>query len=243
MKNPVTITLLALVLLVSCKHEPKTANTSNDTAQNGAVEAHGNKIDEKEASVAEKLAKINGIDNWGKVEELKFTFNVDREGNPHFERSWIWNTKTNVVTAISAEDTLTYDRNAMDSTAHKTNANFINDKFWLLAPINFTWDKASVTTEHSMNTKAPISKKNMQKLTVTYKGQGGYTPGDAYDVYFGDDFIVQEWIFRKGNQAEPSMTTTWEDYTDKGGLKIAQMHKNEKGDFKLYFTGVEVITE
>ncbi|MGP1992648.1 hypothetical protein D9V96_012250 [Zobellia laminariae] len=82
----------------------------------------------------------------------------------------------------------------------------------------------------------------MQKLTVVYKQDGGYTPGDAYDFYFGDDYLIKEWVFRKGNQAEPSMSTTWEDYTDVGGLKVAKMHQNEDGSFKLYFTNLEVKT-
>ena len=185
------------------------------------------------------------MDNWGAIQELKFTFNVDREGSPHYERSWIWKPKTNQVTASSAEDTITYDRNAtqLDSTAYKVNGNFVNDKYWLLAPLNILWDAKNTTTEHSMESEAPISKKPMQKLTVIYGQEGGYTPGDAYDFYFEDDLIIKEWVFRKENQKEVSMSTTWEDYIEKGGLQIAQMHQNEKGNFKLYFTGIELVTE
>ncbi len=79
----------------------------------------------------------------------------------------------------------------------------------------------------------------MQKLTIVYGNEGGYTPGDAYDLYFADDYMLKEWIFRKGNQKEPSMATTWEDYAEINGLKLAQTHKNNEG-FKLYFTNLEV---
>lgn len=243
MKYLTTIALLGIVLFTSCKTDTKTENKTNNVSERITTEPAT--TPEKEATIVEKIAQANGMDNWRNVEELKFTFNVDREGNPHFERSWIWKPKTNEVTALSAEDTLTYDRNntAMDSIAYKTDGNFINDKYWLLAPLNIKWDAESTTTEHTMESEAPISKKPMQKLTVTYGQEGGYTPGDAYDLYFGDDFIVQEWVFRKANQAEPSMITTWEDYTEKGGLKIAETHKNQEGNFKLYFTGVEVTTK
>lgn len=243
MKYLATIALLGLVFFTSCKTDTKTQNSTDNTSENSTdVPAVAS---ERETSIVEKIAHANGMDHWATIEELKFTFNVDREGNPHFERSWIWKPKTNEVTALSAADTLTYDRNEteMDSTVYKTNGNFVNDKFWLLAPINIMWDKNNITTEHTTDAEAPISKKPMQKLTVTYGQEGGYTPGDAYDFYFGDDFIVQEWVFRKGNQEEPSMTTTWEDYTEKGGLKISKMHQNEEGNFKLYFTGVEVTTK
>ena len=214
-----------LLFFTSCKEEKKT-----ETAQ-----------PEKELTLLEKIAYANGYENWKNVEKLKFTFNVDRDTS-HFERTWVWKPKTNEVTAITAQDTMTYNRSDMDSVAYKTNGGFINDKYWLMAPINILWDKGSSTTKHTTGVEAPMSKKPMQKLTVTYNQQDGYTPGDAYDFYFGDDFMVKEWVFRKGNQEEPSMTTTWEDYMEAGGLQIAKMHKNEDGSFKLYFTDVEVAT-
>ena len=225
MKYITTLVFFTLALLTGCKGEKKA-----ETMQ-----------PEKELTLLEKVAYANGFENWKNVEELKFTFNVDRDTS-HFDRSWVWKPKINEVTAISAKDTLTYNRNDMDSVANKTNGSFINDKYWLMAPINILWDKASITTDHVAQVEAPLSKTAMQKLTVTYNQQDGYTPGDAYDFYFGDDFIVKEWVFRRGNQEEPSMTTTWEDYTDSGGLKFAQMHQNEDGSFKLYFTGIEVKT-
>jgi len=80
----------------------------------------------------------------------------------------------------------------------------------------------------------------MDVLTIVYDNKGGYTPGDAYDLYFDDDYIIREWVFRKANQAEPSMTTTWENYTAINGLKLALDHKTAEGNFNLYFTGIKV---
>ncbi len=162
-----------------------------------------NEEPKKALTLTDKIAYANGYKDWKDVEELKFTFNVDREGNPHFERSWIWKPKTHEITMMSAEDTVTYNRNEIkssDSTAYEANGKFTNDKFWLLAPINIMWDEDNTTTERTQNAEAPISKKQMQKLTVTYGNEGGYTPGDAYDLYIDDDFMVREWVYRKGNQ-------------------------------------------
>ena len=242
MRYQITIALLSAVLFTNCNTDTKSGTTAKDLAVNSTIELAA--TSEQGATLVEQIAQANGLDKWADVEELKFTFNVDREGSEHFERSWIWKPKTNNVTAISATDTVTYNRNTLntdiDSTAYKVNGDFINDKYWLLAPLNIMWDSGNTTTEHTMKTVAPISKKPMQKLSVVYGQEGGYTPGDAYDFYFGDDFIIQEWVFRKANQAEPSMTTTWEDYTEKGGLQIAGMHQNGEGTFKLYFTDVSV---
>ena len=193
----------------------------------------------QEESILEKIANAHGIANWKNVTEIKFTFNVDRD-TTHFDRTWIWKPKTNDITAISGGQTLSYNWADMDSTAYKTNGGFINDKFWLLAPYQLIWDGDNITHEHTTDSQAPISKEPMQKLTIHYGSEGGYTPGDAYDFYFADDYVIKEWVFRKGNQPEPSMTTTFEDYQDVNGLKIATMHKMGEGKFKLYFTGLEV---
>lgn len=193
----------------------------------------------QEDTILAKIANANGVQNWKEVAEIKFTFNVDRDTS-HFERTWTWKPKTNDIIAKSAEGTMSYNWASMDSTANKTNAGFINDKFWLLAPYQLFWDADNVTHTHVKNAEAPLSKEPMQKLTIVYGDDGGYTPGDAYDFYFGDDLIIQEWVYRKSNQPEPSMTTTFEEYQMVQGLNIATMHKMGEGNFKLYFTNVEV---
>ncbi|MBT8307549.1 MAG: hypothetical protein KJN85_11480 [Maribacter sp.] len=221
-----TYLLLILVIFIfGCKSEKK----------------QNKPIVEKEYSLEEKVAFASGFENWNKVNELQFTFNVDRDTS-HFERTWIWKVSENQVTAISSKDTITYNRSKMDSIAKKINGGFINDKYWLIAPFNLIWDKGNYTPEHQENEIAPISNKPMNRLTIVYGTEGGYTPGDAYDFYFEDDYLLKEWVFRKGNQPDGSLTTTWEDYTEKGGLKIAQMHTNDEG-FKLYFTNIKVITK
>jgi len=123
MIRPLLVIAITAILFHSCKDNPKT-------------EAQP---EQKELSLLEEIAYANGYENWQNIEELKFTFNVDRDTS-HFERTWIWKTKTNEVTAISAEDTLSYNRSEMDSIANKTNGGFINDKYWLMAPINILWD-------------------------------------------------------------------------------------------------------
>ena len=138
-----------------------------------------------------------------------------------------------------ATDTIQYNRSAVDSTQIQADQGFINDKYWLLAPFNLLWDK-DIETRHEQNVTAPISGDTMQKLTITYSNDGGYTPGDAYDFYFGDDYLIREWVFRKGNQQEPSLITTWENYNDFGGLKLAKSHQRNEGNWKLYFNGIEV---
>ncbi|MEJ1223831.1 hypothetical protein [Sediminicola sp. 1XM1-17] len=217
---------LATLIFISCKSDKKNESKSEVA----------------ELTILEKVANAHGIEKWNSLKELEFTFNVDRD-TTHYERSWKWNTKSNDVTAMSATDTIVYNRKSVDSLTIKTDGGFINDKYWLLAPYNLVWDKDNFTFEHETEAISPISGTPMQKLTIVYGNEGGYTPGDAYDFYFGDDYIIKEWVFRKGNSPEPSTMTTWEDYMDADGLKISRMHQNKDRDFKLYFTNIKAVTQ
>ena len=216
--------LLALLVFISCKTDKKTV----------AAEP------EAEKSVLEKIAQASGYDNWKGISSLKFTFNVDRD-TIHSERKWYWNIAANEVTGISYGDSVTYNRAAVDSTSAKVDAAFINDKYWMLAPFNLVWDQNNFTYQLDSVAEAPISKQSLQKLTIVYGSEGGYTPGDAYDFYFGDDYLIREWAFRKSNQPTPNVITTWEGYQDFEGLKIATIHKNAAGSFQISFTGIEAL--
>ena len=240
MKNILPIILLSL-LVFACKTEQKKENKYEDDIE---VRDPEPVVEEKEKilSTTEAIAYANGFKNWNNVKEIKFTFNVDRD-TVHFERSWAWKPKENLVTMTSATDTITYNRTKVDSTSLKADQGFINDKYWLLAPFNLVWDSNSFTAKHEIKQSAPISGKQMQKLTIIYKNEGGYTPGDAYDFYFEGDFIIKEWVFREGNKSEPSLITSWEDYETLEGIKIAKMHKRNEGNWSLYFTNLQVIAE
>ncbi len=222
MKTTLAVLILSLAMVSFIVSKPATTTTNQDQ------------------DILQKIANAHGFKHWKNVSEIKFTFNVDRDTS-HFERNWAWKPKANIVTTTTKEKTISYNRNNLDSIADKANEGFINDKFWLLAPFQLQWNATNITHTLTKKVTAPISKKTMQKLTIVYGTEGGYTPGDAYDFYFGDDYIIQEWVFRKANQAEPSMITTFENYQEFNGLKIATMHKMAEGNFKLYFTNISVM--
>ena len=226
MKKWILPLYLAGLLITSCKEAPKqaTANLQEDAEPKNLLEL---------------LADKHGYENWKAVERIAFTFNVDRDTS-HYERSWIWDIDAGRVTQISGGDTLTYLRSEVDSTLARADAGFINDKFWLLAPYQWVWDQQNFTWEFEEGVTSPISGDPMNRLTITYGQEGGYTPGDAYDFYLGRDSVLREWVYRKGNQAEPSLATTWEGYEDFQGLSLSTMHQNAEGGFKLYFTGIRV---
>ncbi|WP_432412921.1 hypothetical protein [Rasiella sp. SM2506] len=223
------LTLLSAVLFSSCQETTK---------NNDSVEFIPNPEKNPELTAAQTIAYENGIAHWKDVSEIKFTFNVDRAGN-HSERSWTWKPKTNDITMRNAQDTVSFNRNKLDSVSKPYDAAFINDKYWLLAPYNLVWDEGTKISEATKEA-APISGDLLNKITITYGSEGGYTPGDAYDFFYDNDFKVKEWNFRQGNAEKPSMTTTWDAYEDFNGLQIATMHQDSTGGFKLYFTNISV---
>lgn len=197
------------------------------------------KEEKKPLNALEKVAYAHGIEHWNNVEEIQFTFNVDRD-TTHFERSWEWRPKKNEVTLIKDGKRLDFNRDRILSDQElAADKNFINDVYWLLAPYKLLWDDHKSFKEPVMAI-APLSQDSLQKLTIVYENQGGYTPGDAYDFYVDKNNMVKEWVYREGNSTSNCMITTWENYKDFEGLKIATMHQNDNGVFKLYFTGIKV---
>ncbi|WP_406683011.1 hypothetical protein N1F78_09970 [Seonamhaeicola sp. MEBiC1930] len=190
-------------------------------------------IQSPELTIAEKIANAHGFQNWDKVKEIQFKFGKNR--------LWNWNPKTHDINLTTDTDTIIYNRKSIDSISLNADRAFINDKFWLLIPFQLVWDDIDYTV-YPMEA-APISKKLMSKMVVTYPNEGGYTPGDAYDIFFDNEFIIREWVFRKGNRKEPTLTNTFENYQEFNGIKIALDHTRDNGKPSVKISEVVVTTK
>lgn len=220
--------LICLLIVSACKSEKK---------DNVVIEE-----ETKELTIAEKIANAHGYDNWKNVEKIEFTFRVDRDTIQGSGRSWEWFPKKDSVVMRAGEQHVKFLRSELDSVPPNADRAFINDKFWLLVPFQLVWD-TSATISEPKKAEAPISKTKMDMITITYPNEGGYTPGDAYDIFYNEDYMIEEWIFRKGNSKEPSMATTFENYKDFNGIKIAIDHKRDNGNWNLNFTDVNITLE
>ncbi|TXD84588.1 hypothetical protein ESY86_05915 [Subsaximicrobium wynnwilliamsii] len=224
-----TLTCIALFsVMLGCKSETK---KTDDTSANPSEE-------KVELTAFENIAKAYGIDKWKDVKEIDFTFNVDTDGK-HFQRAWQWQPKTNDVVMMTEKDTVRYNRASVDSLSLKADQAFINDKFWLLSPFQLVWDE-DVHISVPVKEAAPISKTQLNKITLTYLGDQGYTPGDAYDFFYDDDYMIKEWNYRKGNSETPTMSTTFENHEDFDGIKIAKDHKKADADWNLFFSDIKI---
>ena len=220
MKN-ILLAVALLTLAFACG----TKNTANET-------------ETRQLSDIEMIAEAYGIDNFNKLNQLQYTFNVARHDTLLVARTWVWNKESGEITMINNQDTVNYQQTNVTDDFKKTDHRFINDKYWLLFPFQLVWDK-DVTFTNMGNQAAPISGNQFTKLTVQYGDEGGYTPGDAYDLYVDEDWIIREWEFRKSGKDSPGSAITWEGYKDFNGIKVATDHLNNDSGLRIYFTDIK----
>jgi hypothetical protein len=211
---------IAFIVLISCKSNQKEV---------------------RQLTTAEKIANAHGFQNWENVKAFEFTFGGKIEDSSS-GRAWVWNPKTNDVKLIRNGNVTRYNRNDMDSIALKADRAFINDKFWALIPFQLIWDEGLKISE-PVSVSSPVKQEVLFKITITYSNEGGYTPGDAYDIYYDNEYIIREWSYRKGNATKPSLSNTFENYKDVNGLKIAEQHKKAESHWNLLVRNIKVEIE
>lgn len=193
-----------------------------------------------EKKIAHQIAAANGVDNFKNVQMLEFVFNAQRDTAPASNRHWQWFPKNNEIVFITDSSTTKFKRNDTSTQElKKLNARFTNDEYWLLYPFHLSWDSGLELLDSSMKV-APISGKNLRKITAKYNKSEGYTPGDMYDVYVDETDHIVEWAYHKAGVTEPTLMATWENYKDFNGLQIAQEHKSKDGKFHVWFTGIQI---
>ncbi|MGB0416259.1 MAG: hypothetical protein ACPGKS_05375 [Coraliomargarita sp.] len=198
--------------------------------------AHALHAAEDAESIAQKIAANSGVANWEAIRLVKFTFSAEVPAkDKSIRRTWLWSPRSGTVQYVDAD--YTYNRNILNAADKARDAMFVNDSFWLLFPFNLVWTDDLELTLADGPVESPIAGTPLGMLTVQFPNEGGYTPGDAYDVFFDADYRIQEWIFRKGGRPEPSLISTWEDYQEFSGIAIATDHQGP-GGFRLQMTDI-----
>ena len=199
--------------------------------------------------IAEKLAKTYGIDSFGQVEAIRYTFNAQLPG-VDLSRSWIWEPKTDQVTYEGKDKSgkpvkITYLRSQLGSQPEevkdKIDPGFVNDQYWLLLPFHFVWD--GVAVEDAGMQKLPLGDGSAEKIVAKYSSDGGYSPGDTWELYVGPDDRVQEMVFRRGGPAKPGVViATWADHKKAGPLLFSLDHRGtaDGKPLRVFFSNVAV---
>ncbi len=184
----------------------------------------------------EQLAKTYGLDSWGQIDAVRYTFNLDIPTlKLTLSRTWTWEPKTGNVTYETKDKDgkpvkVTYNRSQLNSAPanvkDEIEPSFVNDNYWFIFPFHAHWDtSANVTVKE--NQKLPIGKGTAKLVSVKYPAEvGGYTPGDTWDLYVGKDGRVVEFIYHRGGPKKPSnVTATWVGYKNAGPLLVSTEHR------------------
>jgi hypothetical protein len=201
--------------------------------------------------ILEKIAKAYGLDSYGQIEAIRYTWNAQFPG-VNLSRSWVWEPKTGKVSYEGKDKDgkpvkVSYMRSELgsqsDAVKNEVDPGFINDNYWLVFPFHAYWDTSATVTDQGMQ-KLPIGKGSAKRVVVKYPAEvGGYTPGDTWELYVGNDNQVQEFIYHRGGPTKPSLVTaTWAGYKKAGPLLISTEHRGtaDGKPFHLFFSDVAV---
>ncbi len=183
-------------------------------------------------AIAEQIAKTYGLDSFGQVEAIRYTWSLEIPGRK-IVHTWEWSPKTDTISyegkdkegnAVKAS----YQRSKLESQSDAIKKDidpaFANDQYWLLLPFHIVWDGATVTDEGTQ--KLPLGKGSAQRVVAKYPSEGGYQPGDTWDLYIGPDKRIEEITYHRGAPTPPPSLVigTYTDYKKAGPLLISTDH-------------------
>ena len=185
-------------------------------------------------AISEEIAKAYGLDSFGQIEQIRYTFNIDLPGLK-LSRSWVWEPKTGRVSFDGKDKAgkplkVTYLRSQLSSqnavVKDEVDPAFNNDQYWLIFPFHQYWDSSAKVEDAGMQ-KLPLGKGSAEKVVVSYPSEaGGYTPGDTWTLFVGPDKHVKEFIYHRGGSMKPTVvTTTWADNKKAGPLLVSTDHR------------------
>src|SRR5216684_6113734 len=200
--------------------------------------------------IAEQIAKTYGLDSFKKIEAILYTFNAELPG-VNLSRSWVWQPKTDQVSYEGKDKDgkpvkATYVRSQLNgepaNVKDEIDPAFLNDQYWLLFPLHVYWDSSADVQDMGMQ-KLPLGKGLAKRVVVKYPSDGGYTPGDTWELYVGSDNRVEEFTYHRGGATKPSVVVaTWTGYKKAGPLLISTERRGtaDGKPLRVFFSDVSV---
>lgn len=200
--------------------------------------------------IAEQIAKRYGLDSFDKIEAIRYTFNLQLPG-VNISRSWVWQPKTERVSYEGKDKDgklvkVTYVRSQLDgepaNVRDQIEPAFVNDEYNLFFPFHVYWD-ASADVRDMGTQKLPLGKGSAKQVVVKYPSEGGYTPGDTWELYVRSDNRVEEFGYHRGGTTKPSVVIArWAGYKKAGPLLISTDRRGtaDGKPLRIFFSGVSV---
>jgi hypothetical protein len=185
--------------------------------------------------IIQKIAKAYGLDSYGQIEAIRYTWNGEIPGVFKLSHVWEWEPKTGKVTYEGQDKDgkpvkVIYDSSKLNSQSdqvkNEVEPAFVNDNYWLLFPFHANWDTSATVTNKGTQ-KLPIGTGSATLVSVKYPAEsGGYTPGDTWDLYVDKNNRVEAMVYHRGGPKKPSLVTaTWTSYKKAGPLLVSTEHR------------------
>ncbi len=193
--------------------------------------------------IGEQIAKVYGLDGWGQIEAIRYTFNAQLPGF-NLSRSWVWQIKTGDISyegtakdgsPVKVSYNLSHLADAAANVRDVIDPAFVNDKYNLLFPLQSYWD--GVEAKDTGEQKLPLGQGSAKDVVVDY------SPGDRWDLFVGAGNRIKEFAFHRGGPQKPSIVImTWEGYKKAGPLLLATDRRGTADDkpAHVYFTNMAV---
>ena len=201
----------------------------------------------------DQMYKTYGLESFGQVEKIRYTFHLEVPGL-NLSRSWEWEPKTDLISYEGKDKDgtpvkLTYQRSQLSSQSdvvkNEIDPAFSNDNYWLLLVLHFSWDGSATVTDEGTQ-KLPLGNGSAKRVVVKYPSEGGYAPGDTWELYVGADNLIEEFVYHGGGpgvQTRPKLLmATYADYKKVGPLLISTGHRGtaDGSPLRLFFSDVSV---
>jgi hypothetical protein len=185
---------------------------------------------------AQQMSKTYGLDSFDQIEKIRFTFNFEFPGGK-LSRSWEFEPKTDQISYEGKDKDggkpvkLTYNRSRLagesDVVRNQIEPAFTNDEYWLFFPLHVSWDLSAKVTDEGVQ-KLSLGEGSAKRVVVKYPSDGGYAPGDTWELYVGDDHQIKELVYHGGApgvQKRPGLlNVTWAGHKKAGPLLFSTDH-------------------
>ena len=187
--------------------------------------------------LAKAVWKASGGENWSKVKELRFTFIVEGEGKElaRAEHHWDLVAQIDRVKWKGKDVTVNLASPAQDEDSKAAYARWVNDSYWLLAPLKVLDPGVKLSTEGTKQ----VGEAQFETLRLSFEGVG-LTPGDQYLLYIDPQTkLVRAWDYIPS--ADKVTHGSWDRYENFGGLQLSTEH--EFGGRIIRFADISVVTK
>jgi len=184
---------------------------------------------------AQQMSKLYGLDSFDQLEKIRFTFHLEAPGLT-LARTWEFEPKTDQISYDGKDKDgkpvkLTYDRSRLasesDAVRNEIEPAFTNDEYWLFFPLHVSWDSSAKVTDEGEQ-KLPLGEGSATRVVVKYPSEGGYAPGDTWELYVGSDHRIKEFVYHGGApgvQKRPGLLmATWSAYKQAGPFLFSTDH-------------------